>query len=285
MFPNARMSLPNLLKSTRQFFWNLNFDEVEVPYLNPSLPLEPNIYSFNTIWTHSSDIFYLPTSPEFALKKQLSQSKKDCFTISHCFRDLENSGPHHTPEFLMLEYYLVNKNLKDLIEFTKKYISQFGNWQFENVALPQALPDNEPDFNQYFLNEIEPNLPKDKAVFITGYPAFLSPLAKKADAGNVFLGELEPAPQTHRRQKKSFPNQPIAKRFELYINGIEIANGCEENTDPLSIKQSFETEKQYRLKNNLPLHPYSEDFINSCANLPPCSGVGLGLNRLQNLLK
>lgn len=284
MFPNAKMLLPNLLKSTRQFFWNQNFDEVEIPYLNPSLPLEPNIYSFNTIWTHSNAKFYLPTSPEFALKKHLSQSKKDCFAISHCFRDLENSGPHHTPEFLMLEYYLVNKNLSDLIDFTKQYVSLFiRNLKFEILNLPANLPDNEPDFNQYFLNEIEPKLPQNKAVFITGYPAYLSPLAKSADAGNVFLGELEPAPQTHRRQKKSFPNQPTAKRFELYINGIEIANGCEENTDSKSIKQAFETEKEYRLKNNLPLHPYSEDFINSCAALPPCSGVGLGLNRLNML--
>lgn len=254
MFPNAPMLLPDLLKTTRQFFWNLNFSEVEVPYLNSTLPLEQNIYTFSTLWTRSQAKYYLPTSPEFALKKHLATTQKDCFAISHCFRDLESAGPHHTPEFLMLEYYLVNKNLSKLIDFTKNYISQFGNWQFENLELSKSLPDNEPDFNQYFLNEIEPKLPQDKAVFVTGYPAFLSPLA--------------------------IPG----KRFELYINGIEIANGCEENRDPDSIRQAFETEKQNRINNHLPSHPYSEDFIKNSSLLPACSGIGLGLDRLLGII-
>jgi lysyl-tRNA synthetase class 2 len=247
------MLLPNLLKSTRQYFWNLNFDEVEIPYLNSSLPLEPNIYSFETIWRHTKAKFYLPTSPELALKKQLATTQHDCFSIAHCFRDLESEGPHHTKEFLMLEWYEVGKTYLDLMTSVENYLLQFNfKTPFLHYQLPQELPDNEPDFNQFFLNEVEPNLPTDP-VFITGYPAFLSPLA--------------------------LPNE----RFELYINRVEVANGCTENRDPKSINIAFEIENTYRLQNNLPLHPFSTEFIDICSSLPPCAGVGLGIDRFKLL--
>lgn len=243
------MSLTDLLKTTRQYFWSLGFDEVDIPYLNSSLPLEPNIYSFGTTQSQSPAKFYLPTSPEFALKSHLATSKTNCFAISHCFRDLEDEGPTHTFEFLMLEWYEVNKTYQNLMLSVKNYLKNFIKLDYSNFELPSNLSNNEPDFNQYFLNEVEPKLPNG-GVFVTGYPAFLSPLAKPSE------------------------------RFELYINRIEIANGCTENRDPISIKTAFEQEKNYRLTNNLPLHPYSEKFITECASLPPCAGVGLGLNRL-----
>lgn len=256
-----QLSTANFLKKTREYFWGLGLDEVEISYLNSSLPLEPNLYSFKT------QEYYLPTSPEFALKKYLAEYKKDCFSIAHCFRNLESSGPHHKPEFLMLEYYLINKNLTELQESLEKYISKFLNCEFINLKLPQTNFTTEPEFNQYFLNTIEPSLPKDKAVFITGYPASLSPLA--------IVG-------TDLRVCSS--PQPIAQRFELYINGIEIANGCEENRDAEQIKTAFLKEQSYRQQNNLPLHPISKDFINNCASLPPCSGLGLGLERLMMII-
>ena len=249
------MTLSELLKSTRHFFWSLNFKEVEINYLNESLPLETNLYSFETIWRSHGKKFYLPTSPEFALKSHLATHKTDCFSISHCFRDLEDSGPHHHPEFLMLEWYQVNKTLDDIKTTTEKYIHHLlPKLTVNSLQLPTNLPENEPDFNQFFLNEIEPRLPKDKAVFISGYPAFLSPLASS--------------------------KQSIANRFELYINGVEIANACEENTNAEQIKSAFITEHSHRQNHQLPSHPYSEKFINDSGLLPPSSGIGLGLERL-----
>jgi len=270
------MLLPDLLKTTRQFFWQQNFTEVEVNYLNSSLPLEQNLYTFKV------NDWYLPASPEFKLKEFLATNPQNCFSIAHCFRNLEATSPYHSPEFLMLEYYLVNQNLDQLIDFTKKYISFFLNLKFEIYTLPTELPDNEPDFNQYFLNEIEPKLPKDKAIFVTGYPAFLSPLAKVYDDANNFQ-DRKPRRNEPEDRQNWFASQK-AKRFELYINGIEIANGCEENRDPVSIKKSFESEQKYRQQNNLPTHPYSQEFINYCAQIPPSSGIGLGLNRLLSII-
>ena len=242
------MNLSNLLKITRQYFWKLGFEEIDIPYLNPIIPNEPNIYPFSTTWTHANAKFFLPTSPELALKKHLAdqkQSQRDplrgCFAISHCFRDLETSGPHHSPEFLMLEWYEVGKTLDDIQNSTQKFISQFLTCQFSNLKLPVTNFDNEPDFNQFFLNQIEPTLPPDKAVFITGYPAYLSPLANSTNN--------------------------IATRFELYINGIEIANACTENTSPTGLK------------------PYlSPSILSYFTNIPNCSGIGIGIDRLLMLI-
>ena len=249
------MTQSDFLKTIRQYFWSKNFTEVEIPYLNKSLPLESNIYSFKTNWQHKNQDFFLPTSPEFALKKFIAENKQDCFAISHCFRDLEDSNDTHTPEFLMLEWYEINKNLSDLINSTKNFIKLFlPNIEFSELKVKNLNFDNEPDFNQYFLNEIEPNLPKNKAVFVYGYPSFLSPFA--------------------------LPN----KRFELYINGVEIANGCEENTDSKSIELAFQKEQKYRLENNLPTHPISQEFIDNSSKLPQCSGIGLGIDRLLQII-
>jgi elongation factor P--(R)-beta-lysine ligase len=280
------MNLSDLLKSTRQYFWHRHFTEVEIPYLNPSLPLEPNLYSFSTIWMHSQAKYYLPTSPEMALKKYLAGHSQNCFSIGHCFRDLEAEGPWHTKEFLMLEWYEVGKNYLDLMESVKKYLSNFLNLKFEIMHLPDNLPSNEPDFNQYFLNEIETKLPKNKAVFITGYPAFLSPLAA-ADANseaNKFSARNHVSEAPTREHEKKCVSNRLADRFELYINGIEIANGCTENRNGEQIKAAFLAENQYRLDHHLPTHPYSQDFIDNCAALPPCAGVGLGIDRLLSLL-
>lgn len=268
------MQLSELLKLTRQYFWDLGYTEVETNYLQKELPLEPNLYAFQT------DDYFLPLSPEFALKEFLARERKNCFSLAHCFRRLESAGPHHRPEFLMLEYYLVDQTLSDLQSSLIKYLSLFfkfcpaGNplgGQISNFQLPSGLPATESDFNQFFLNEIEPSLPRDKAVFVTGYPAYLSPLAK-AEGGAVGVDHCVR------------PTLQIAARFELYINGIEIANGCEENRNAEQIKSAFENEQQFRLKNNLPLHPYSPKFIDNCAALPPAAGVGIGLERLLMLI-
>lgn len=279
------MNLSDLLKSTRQYFWVNGFDEVEIPYLNSSLPLEPNLYSFSTIWMHSQAKFYLPTSPEMALKKSLAETKKNCFAVSHCFRDLETEGPLHTKEFLMLEWYEVGKNYLDLMTSVKKYISQFIDIKFSNVVLPKDLPNNEPDFNQYFLNKIEPTLPRRSGVFIIGYPVFLSPLAASDEKSVFFRAQSSEAHADGREHDKKNVSSRVAQRFELYINGIEIANGCTENRNSEQIRAAFDTENKYRLAHHLPTHPISQDFISNCSKIPPCAGVGLGLERLLGIIR
>jgi lysyl-tRNA synthetase class 2 len=283
----------------RQFFLDRKFQEFTIPILNPSLPLEQNIYSYQTTSTTSKTNYYLPTSPESALKKIIAAGfQHDCFAISPSFRNLESTGPYHQPEFLMLEFYQIGQNyleitptLENLVTyiiqgighnnqlntnklFTTPYPRQtlkdlFHRYADIDLGTYLAANFSEPDFNQLFLNQIEPHLPQYGPTFILDYPAFISPLA---------------APLNPTNNCQATTNNLYSQRFELYINGIEIANGNTENTDSESIKTFMETENHYRQQRHLPTHPIDNDFIQSCGQLPLCAGCGLGLDRLAMLL-
>src|SRR4030042_3139996 len=127
-----------VISSCRQFFLDRHFQEITVPILNPSIPTEANIYPFTT--THSQSRakkqkLFLTTSPESSLKKLISQGLSDCFAISPCFRNLENIGPHHQPEFLMLEWYQIDKNYQDVIAITQNLLKMFGFKNFKQISL------------------------------------------------------------------------------------------------------------------------------------------------------
>lgn len=265
-----------LLKYTRQYFWKNDFLEIDTPVLQKSLPLEPNIYPFTTKWSQSPASIYLSTSPESALKATFSTLKKPLFSISKSFRNLESISPHHQPEFTMLEWYTPNTDYTQTISQVQNYLSFiFKKFNFpfphqpETISLSKLfslythtpLPQNEPDLNQIFLNQIVPRLSQHPYLFITDYPAFMSPLAQKNPK-----------------------NPSLSARFELYLNCIEIANGCTENRDSVDISNSFIKEKQLRLSQNLPLPTIDPHFAKISAQIPPSSGCGLGLDRLLLLL-
>ena len=270
------LSRASLFKNTRSFFNQKKFLEIDTPILSTSLPHEANLYPFLVKSSQSSNNLYLPASPEKALKQVFSWYQKPIFSISKSFRDLESTGPLHLSEFTLLEWYTPHTNYLDTLKLTQEYLdfvfSKFSfshNTSWETLPLPKLfsryaphlkIPNNEPDFNQIFLNQIEPHLSKHPFLFITHYPAFLSPLAQKEE------------------------NNQFAQRFECYIKGVEIANACTENTDYKSIKQSFLQESKFRTIKKLPNPPLDQDFLDSISLLPPSSGCGLGLDRLLMLL-
>jgi len=299
----------------RQFFLNQNFHEIETPTLLPSLPLEPNLYPLKTTWVHKNKDFFFVTSPESSLKKLISQGVGNCFSIQKVIRDLEDIGPTHNLEFSMLEWYEVGKNYQDLAITTQniilylhrgvqKYlgirVSNILKYQdalidlsppwysytleelfqkFANIDLNKNLTFSsikktagkigyntkdvfswEPLYTQIFINEIESKLPQDKPVIIYDYPTQMSPLCKPCKN-----------------------NPSFRQRFEFYIGGMEIGNAYTENTNSKDLLIQTKKELKFRQKNNLPIHPYDLDFIESCAKLPECAGIGLGIDRLAML--
>ncbi len=277
MTPDTIKLRHQLLKYTRQYFWQNDFLEIDTPVLQKSLPLEPNIYPFTTKWSQSSANLYLSTSPESALKTAFSALKKPLFSISKSFRNLESASPHHQPEFTMLEWYTPQTDYSETIFQLQNYLTFiFQKFNFSFPAKPEiisltklfslythtSLPQNEPDLNQIFLNQIEPILKKNHPyVFITNYPSFMSPLSEKDSQ-----------------------NHQLSQRFELYLNGIEIANGCTENRNSADISDSFLQEKQFRLSQKLPFSKIDHNFAKISAQIPPSSGCGLGLDRLLLIL-
>lgn len=301
-----------IIKSIREFFYQKEFHEVAIPVLNTSLPLEQNIYPFKTTWTNikGNKDFYLSTSPEAYLKKMIVKGMRNCFGIGHSFRNMEGAGPLHNPEFLMLEWYRENSTYEDIMRDTRDLILSIhkaiykstsckerrdwinfnAEWKvlsmvdlfkkYAKLDLEEIIDDKkiiitvqkkgykvrnatwEQIYNQIFLNEIEPHLPKEP-FFLIEYPAKISPLCAK-------------------RKDKPY----LAERFELYINGIEIANGNTENTDYKSVHREFKIESEMRKKAGLISPPIDMEFINALKKMQGKSyaGIGMGIDRLTVVL-
>lgn len=291
----------NIIKSIRGFFDSRGFHEIITPVFNDAVPLEPNIYPFKTTWhpPKKEQTFFLSTSPERSLKLALAEGIGNCYAIGHSFRDLEGSGPYHSPEFLMLEWYREDADYRDIMRDAQE-LTTYVKDKFEarnskheterwptlslvdlfqthcNITINQSLTDEflkslaqkkgyqtkgatwSQLFDQIFLNEIEPHLPKTP-LFLIDYPARISPLCK---------------PQTN--------NPYLAERFELYINGIEIGNGNTENTDAASIKKIFIGEQKSHPSATL----IDTQFLEALEKLQKKSyaGMGLGVERLLSLL-
>lgn len=307
-----------IIKSIREFFYQKKFHEVITPSLNSALPLEPNLYAFSTKWKTSSfnKTLYLSTSPESALKKMLAKGIGNCFAISKSFRNLEGAGTLHTPEFLMLEWYreeadysVIMNDAKDLILFIKKRIdtylqrekssslsfqnetiSLYSDWpvlslvelfkKYADLDYQEILKDEEMFkkaktkgytvenaewgalFDQILVNEIEPSLPKSP-FFLTDFPARISPLC------------------TPQKEKPY-----LAERFELYLFGIELANGNTEFTDAKTVRTLFEQEKKYREEHDISTPLIDEVFLDALQMMSAkkYGGIGLGIDRLAMIM-
>jgi len=330
---NLILQKQKIISLTRKFFSQNNFREFTLPLLLPALPLEQNIYSFPISAGQSQDKYFLTTSPESALKRLLARGSGDCFAISPSFRDLEAKSPHHQPEFLMLEWYQTNSDYLKIMDFCQiyilylhdrlnknksnrnKYLLTYQNQPFDltppwpRLSFYQLLkkyhpqksyPQNEPDLNQLFLNFVLPNLPAVRPIFITDYPAFMSPLAKlnldgeevpfyAAASGNPPIGgatreRVKSGTTSRIKIKKNTGYYNTAQRFELFFGNMEIANGNTENTKSNDVTRAFRTEDSYRRRHKLPSHPIDWDFVGILSRLPPSAGCGLGLERLTMLL-
>ena len=126
-------------------------------------------------------------------------------------------------------------------------------------ALPMSVSRDETWedlFQRVFLTYIEPNLPRDKALFLTDYPSAIPTLAR------------------------SIPGTPWSDRWELYLGGIEVANCFGEETDPQRIAAFFDHQRAEKRRNGHDVHPVDSTFLRGAHRLPPSSGVAMGVDRL-----
>ncbi len=269
-----------LLKAVRQFFDSRNILEADTNILSTTAPVDAHI-DIMRVEMGNEKIGYLHSSPEYELKKLLAKGSGDIFQLGHVFR-AEEESPWHMPEFTMLEWYRVNMPYETFIEETLDLIRLFlgdlpasvftyrqafeefagvdylGDLkesvsQFSNQA---HLWDRDTQLNLLFSHIVEPKL--QGLTVIRDFPASQAALAKTSVADGV----------------------PIARRFEVYFKGIELANGFEELTDSNEQRIRLQRENEKRLalgKNTLPI---DEDFITCVDHLPPCCGVAVGFDRL-----
>lgn len=280
-----------LYTQIRQFFAKHGVMEVQTPILSQAGNTEVGIQSITAqITLDKSQTYYLHTSPEFAMKRLLAAWQIPIYQICPVFRDGELGG-RHNPEFTMLEwyrpYYHLNQlaeELKDLLTKLFNYPMIFNHYRYADAFLDfvnihplsascitlKAIAedhglfvdlgdDHQAWLDLLFSHLIEPHLGHDLPTFITDYPAQTAALAKVEIDKDGFL---------------------VAKRFELYIQGLEIANAYDELADPHILKQRFEKDNQDRIQKGLPQIPIDQRLLNACADLPPCSGIAVGLDRL-----
>jgi len=267
-----------LIQNIRLFFIEHGFLEVETPLRIPSPAPEEHIEAF------PSGDWFLQTSPELCMKRLLAAGFPLIFQISKCFRAGER-GNLHLPEFTMLEWYVTKFDYLQLMSqcekmifavaanmdiarhciFRNKKIDLTPPWEkitvqeafekYASVTLEEALNKNK--FDQIIVDYIEPYLGVNRPTFLYDYPAKLAALAKWKDG-----------------------NTNVAERFELYIGGMEIANGFSELNDTEEQRRRFEQASQLRAQKNWPQYSMPEKFLQALQTIPESAGIALGIDRL-----
>ena len=281
----------NLYSEIRAYFLSESVLEVEVPTLGVGGATDPYLASFQC--SEAGQSFYLQTSPEFFLKRLLCRGSGDVFTLCKSFRSGE-AGARHNPEFTMLEWYRLGFQLQELIDDVLSLLRYTGVdlpvstfsygelfQQFVGVNPHQASTDElqnalarwDADLSAQlehsaaldflFTHAVESNLPAG-CVVISDYPACQAALAKVQVDSN---------------------GDQVARRFELYINGMELANGYAELTDANEQAKRFEGDNQRRLQLGLPEVTADLSLVTALRKgMPECAGVAVGVDRLLMLL-
>ena len=292
-----------LLERTRAFFFTRGVLEVETPVLSGAATTDPALASFATRYTGprfpQGQTLYLHTSPEFPMKRLLAAGSGSIYQICKVFRDGE-AGRRHNPEFTLLEWYRVGFDHHRLMDEAGELVmellvpslslqpperltyrvafqrhagldpfaaspeafGQAARTHGINVS-PEMVSENNPDpWRDLLLTHVvEPKLGQGRLTFIYDYPASQAALAR-----------IHPG------------NPPVAARFELYLNGIELANGFHELADADEQRTRFERQLHAREAAGLPAVPLDERLLAALAHgLPDCAGVALGFDRLVML--
>ncbi|MCX8014222.1 MAG: hypothetical protein N3A02_08030 [Rectinema sp.] len=286
---------------TRAFFLSRGYLETDTPVLAPALIPESCLEVFATEYRHPTappKPLYLVPSPEIWMKQIIATTGRSVFQICKSFRNAESVSRIHNPEFTMLEYYGIGITRKDNIDCTEALFDALAGpdtpatarppfrimtmreafFEFAHLDLDTCMeapsiisacrergllcPDNaswEDAFNILFLSLVEPALPQDRPLVLDEYPAGIECLA--AD----------------------IPGTSYKERWELYVQGIEIANCFTEMADPKAVRAYFESQRARKQQSLVP-HAIDTHYPELFSHFPPCSGVAVGFDRLVMVL-
>jgi elongation factor P--(R)-beta-lysine ligase len=283
-----------MLAKARSFFQERHVIEVDCPILTAGASIDAHIDLIPACF-NKKETRYLHSSPEYGMKRLISEEIGDIYQLSHVFRDSEHS-PKHNPEFTMAEWYRLRIPFREMIEETVDFIRLFiGQLPFSTVsyrelfqkfcgfdyvkmsekdlvqflekrhvpAYPSAIEEGKDALLNLILGtQIEPHLGKEELTVLAYYPSSQAALAKT---------------QLHKDEK-------VAERFEIYYKGVELANGYHELTDATEQRKRFEESNQERLKLGKEALPLDESFLKALKrDLPDFCGVAVGFDRLMML--
>jgi elongation factor P--(R)-beta-lysine ligase len=279
-----------LLATIRQFFQTRNVLEVETPLLCSSGVTEPAIAPLAVASGQSiAGTRYLQSSPEYAMKRLLAAGSGPIYQIARAFRDGE-AGGRHNPEFSMLEWYRPGFDHHQLMtEVEQLMVACLGEkpvQRFSYRELFQHFMDIDPftcsdqELASLASSAVEVNFSSaERDVWLDLILSHLIEPSLK-DSGYCFVYDY-PASQAALSRLESVDDVTVGQRFELYVDGMELANGYCELTDPGEQRSRFEADNHRRLAMGLPEQPVDELLLAALdAGMPACSGVALGVDRL-----
>ena len=279
------------LQHARSFFRDKGICEVDCPLLSTCASIDEHIDLIPALFAGTTRCF-LHSSPEYGMKRLLCEGMGDIYQISHVFRDGE-VGTRHNPEFTLAEWYRLG--------------ADFRSFMAEAVEFVQAITGPVPvDFTTYrelFKRhcQLDPLLASEEEIFTVIESFALKPYSGLRSDGrdaalSFLMGEIiEPELPDHRltvvyhyppgqaalAQLAQEGGTEVAQRFEIYLGGLELANGYGELSDAEEQRSRLELANERRILAGKPVLPIDERFLEALKwGLPPCCGVAVGFDRL-----
>jgi len=277
-----------ILKAVRQWFYSRDFVEIQPPVTSSTPIPESSIDLFEIKDTIPKS--YLLPSPERYLKPLLAQGIEKFFAICPAFRK-DEKGRCHLPEFTILEWYRSHADYEILIKDCQGIVgaackavqgSEFPVIRYSGHSVDLSPPfktlsvqkifqkiagwdplkgKNEQRFEEDMVLKVEPALPINQPVFLKDFPAWAASLS---------------------RLKKE--DSRVCERIELYIGGLELANGFSELLDKKEQAKRFRNENRKRKNLGLRVFPAPSEFLSSLGKSPQSAGMAVGIDRLVMLL-
>ena len=287
-----------LLARIRRFFAEHDVLEVETPALSRAATTEPSLSSFSTRYhgpgPATADTFYLHTSPEYPMKRLLAAGLGSIYQVCKVFRDGEY-GCWHNPEFSLLEWYRTGFDHLDLMDEVEKLlcgilsaiapIGSVSHWSYRELFLEFAGVDvsvvsaNELESLLRTAHNIDPVGMADAELDAWLDLTMTHIIEPRLGRGLVFVRDYPASQAALARLRPGTP--PVAARFEVYLDGVELANGFHELADAGEQRQRLEREAKKRERAGAGSVCIDEHFLAALeSGLPNCAGVALGLDRL-----
>jgi len=282
-----------LLAQARKFFADRNVLEVDTPILVNAPVTDVHIHSAEVRLQGTARPFFLHTSPEYAMKRLLAAGSGDVYQICHVVRGLER-GRLHNAEFTLVEWYRLGYSIEQLMAEVAALVCQVvGERTTEYCTYRDAF------VRELHVDPLVASLPELQTAALGGgvdatslheldRDQLLDLLMGTIVGPRLGVGRLtfiHRYPASQAALARLDPNDPrTALRFELYADGIELANGFHELASAADQRARFEGDRELRKKLGLPIYAIDENLLSALEHgLPDCSGVALGFDRLAML--
>ena len=300
----------------REFFRSQGFTETRTPLLVPSPGMEPHIRPFKVeAYGRAEEAYFLPTSPEFAMKRLLVGGLEKIFQICPSFRSEPRSVTHH-PEFTMLEWYRtqagdkeIQNDVERLFEFLAIQIHGSPHIPYRGRRISVAAPWPRLRVRDLFVEHAGVDLvasadsqqlaadcrrlgigtdPTDTWDDLY-FKIWLNLIEPRLPDNQAVIVTRYPASQAALAVVDQDPDGSLwARRFEVYAGGLELGNAFQELTDPVEQRRRFEKDMHLRAQiygSDFPKTPLDEGFLQALKEgLPPSGGIAMGVDRIVMLL-